>query len=448
MHNVLICPFGDVNLLASLGEKLRSSAPVYAPTYLCFTEYEREIYRSHRLPHVFIPPGERNSYLSSQSLAEATQFTKVLAKRHLGHPCDREIEAAAHHYAYAIARVIEEGAFRDIVLFNGRHNLFVAVLDQVADLLGCEKLVFEQGLFRPGYVTIDGAGVNARNSVRSLDALLGEDDLGYRSRPLYRAIVSQFPLLSSERCDFKQGVDLWRLSMAYAHSKLQPSHRLYLRSAENRDLLESALLPTKQKVAKTNCLERLLHDPQYDYVILCPLQVETDTQIVLHSPWIRSMQDLVDHVAEAVAAFNRQSIKKACVLFKVHPMEQRRVTVTSPDAYLIHESTVTDILQRRCDLVVTINSTAGIEAIEKQLPVITLGDAFYSFPGVVHSNCLDASSLKEQLTSGLLTPRHDIALQQRFIGALKHKYQVRVQPTIQAAAPLTPVEPVSSPAGV
>lgn len=453
MQRVLVCPFGNVNLLVTLCENLRiASHGHYAPTYLCFTRYEREIYRTHRLPHVYVPPGEAGKWLPEQMLDEAVRYTRALAERHLQDPLRGTLESAANHYAKRIACAMETGSFRDVLLFNGRHNLFVSVLDQVSDLLGCRKLVFEQGLFRPDYLTIDGVGVNARNSVDSLEGLLDPEPYAYQRRALYRDLVAQLPLAASQTYDYKRSVTALRLSLAYAATKLEPKWRLFLRSAENRDLLEAACLPGGKKVDQTRLLPVIDNSREYDYMILCPLQVETDTQVVLHSPWIKTMQALVDHVGAAVQVFNQGSTRKACVVFKTHPMETRPCAVHHPDAFLIHESTVPDILRQRCDLVITINSTAGIEAIEARKPVITLGDAFYNFTGIVHSHCSAAAQLPQQIAEGLEHPAIDLTLQQRFIDALKRKYQVPLQSRPEAppqAPPLVmPVPRESSPVGV
>lgn len=453
MQRVLVCPYGDVNLLVTMCEKLRAAQPGrYDFHYVCHTRYEREIYRALDLPHTYIAPGSAGAWLPEAALQESIQFSTRLAQRHLGAPHAEHFEQAANHYAKRLACLIEQGGYDEVLLFNGRHNLFVATLDQVADLLGCRKLVFEQGLFRPDYLTIDGRGVNFRNSIDSLEDLLGPVPFAYQTRGLYQDLLRTLPLAADEPWDCKRRVSLFGLSLAYAAMKLEPKWRLFLRSAENRDLLESACLPPTKTAPKTEILEQVMSDLRYDFVILCPLQVETDTQIVLHSPQIRDMQSLIDHVTSAVATFNARSPRKACVLFKIHPCEPRVLAVNQPDAFLINESKVPDILRRRCDLVVTINSTAGIEAIEAHKPVITLGDAFYSFPGVISSHCPQPKALASHLEHALLEPSIDLTLQQRFIDALKHKYQVRYR-TTQEPAPLPP--PVlmpnvleSSPAGV
>lgn len=440
MHRVLVCPYGDVNLLVTLCEKLRAAEPArYDFHYVCHTRYEREIYRALDLPHTYIAPGSAGTWLPEAALQASIELSTLLAQRHFGERYPERFSRAANHYAKHLACLIEQGGYDDVLLFNGRHNLFVTVLDQVAELLDCRKLVFEQGLFRPNYLTIDGRGVNFRNSIDSLEGLLSPTPWAYQTRTLYQDLTRMMPLEGDEPWDCKRRVGLFGLSLAYAGMKLEPKWRLFLRSAENRDLLEAACLPPRKIAPTTNILENIYADERYDYVILCPLQVETDTQILLHSPRIRDMQSLVDTVSAAVTAFNRRSPRKACVLFKIHPCEPRVPSVTQPGAYVINESKVPEILHRRCDLAITLNSTAGIEAIEAHTPVITLGDAFYSFPGVISSHCPQPHALVDHVEHALLERGIDLTLQQRFIEALKQKYQVRIRAGRETAPQAPPV---------
>jgi capsular polysaccharide export protein len=86
---------------------------------------------------------------------------------------------------------------------------------------------------------------------------------------------------------------------------------------------------------------------------------------------------------------------------------------------------VPEIFQARCDLVITINSTVGIEAIDAGIPVITLGQAFYSFPGVVAGHCEEVKVLPGLIGEALADAGNvDREIQQRFIAALKEKYQL------------------------
>jgi capsular polysaccharide export protein len=427
MMRVLVCPFGGLNLLVTLFEKLRAAHPErYEITYLSFTEYDRAVYRRLGARSVHVPPGRDAGFFPPELLDEVVCFSRALAQRHLHRSLNGELQAAADHYGRTLARLLEREGFEYVVLFNGRMNLFVTALDVVAERAGVQRLVFEQGLFRPDYVTIDGRGVNWRNSVHSLEELLSDEPLDYQRTPLYRDLVGLLPLRRDGIVDYKRRVGPATLLRAYVRMKLQPRERIYLRTAENRDLLDAAVLPKRRRVRPTRILDSLLAAQRFRWVVLCPFQVETDTQIVLHSPYVRSMADFVRVVVDALKRFNAGRSERAGVLFKVHPMHDHAVALDCEDAFLVNESSVPEILRRRCDALVTINSTAGIEAIEAGRPVITLGQAFYNIPGVISGHCERPEDLAGHLEAALTRPTTDPELQRRFIAALRSKYQVRL----------------------
>jgi len=427
MIRVLVCPFGSVNLLLTLFEKLRRAFPgKYDVTYLSYTEYGRAMYRRLGAEHVHVPPGEAAQYFSDEELADVTAFSRRVAQIHLGQPMEAELCRAANHYGAELHRLIEANRYDQVVLFNGRMNLFITVLDTVVGQHGLPKLVFEQGLFRPNYLTIDGRGVNRCNSITSLEDLLSPTPFPYQQTELYRDLTSLLPLAKDETTDYKRRVPKLALAAAYLRTKLQPCWRIFLRSAENRDLLDAALFPRLRPAPKTQILDALLASDRFRHVILCPFQVETDTQILLHSPMVSSMRDYVRIITEALQTYNARHDEKACVLFKTHPMHDLQISVDREDAFIINESTVAQIFARRCDLVITVNSTVGIEGIEAGLPVITLGEAFYNLPGIISGHCTDPAELPGMIDSALHHQTVDPDLQWRFIQALKGKYQVRL----------------------
>ncbi len=427
MIKVLACPFGGVDLVLTLFEKLRRKFPdKYDVTYLSYTEYGRQIYARLDASHVHIPPGETARFFAADVLAEVTAFTRQVAKINLGRSLGGVLRRAANHYGTELNQLFEENQYDHVVEFNGRMNLFITVLDTLADHRGISKLVFEQGLFRPNYVTIDGRGVNRHNSIDSLEALLSSDPFPYQQTALYRDLTSLLPLPKDDIQSYKRQVPKLSLAVAYLRMKLQPRARVFLRTAEGRDLLDAVVFPRMRPAPKTCILDSILATGRFKHVILCPFQVETDTQVLIHSPIVRTMRKYVAIISDAVAAYNAGREDRACALFKVHPMHDLHIQVDHEDAFLINESTVPEILQRRCDLVITINSTAGIEAIEAGLPVITLGEAFYNMPKIISGTCREPSELLALIRRALAEPTVDRALQKRFIRALKEKYQVRL----------------------
>jgi len=98
--------------------------------------------------------------------------------------------------------------------------------------------------------------------------------------------------------------------------------------------------------------------------VLVPLQVESDTNIRLHSPFKR-MQDFVRHCEKKFAG--------KPVVFKIHPKDPKVRLTGSGRNYIAHrESFVT--LAQEASLVYGINSTCLLEAALLGIPVEAVGE--------------------------------------------------------------------------
>lgn len=121
--------------------------------------------------------------------------------------------------------------------------------------------------------------------------------------------------------------------------------------------------------------------------IFVPFQVKLDSQILLNSPWIRSMEQLVQALSHAGIRLGRHAPH---LVFKEHP------SCSSPYPHL-HELVAehptlhfanghsTEALIRGSMGVITVNSTVGVEALLLNRPVLALGNAVYEIPGVTSS---------------------------------------------------------------
>lgn len=210
-----------------------------------------------------------------------------------------------------------------VVLWNG-HRMPESAVKTAADRLGITVIHIENGCL-PNTRTVDARGVNA-------DSAIPRDPAFYRRQP--------------------QGEDKdWQLVPRNWHrSKDAP-----------RD--SEAWLP-----------ERFL---------FVPFQVDTDSQLVLHSPWIADMRQLVEVLRAA-----RPHLGDIDIVFKEHPSspyhyDDLHAALQDTDGLLFRNSVSTQELIEKSVGVLTINSTVGIEALLFRKPVITVGDAFYNMPGLV-----------------------------------------------------------------
>lgn len=122
-----------------------------------------------------------------------------------------------------------------------------------------------------------------------------------------------------------------------------------------------------------------------DKTIFVPFQVETDSQILFFSPWIHSMRELATTLIRASESLP-QGWRFIC---KLHPKEPknhrrlRRLFNQHPSIELVEKDADTREYVYKAGAVLTINSTAGVEAMLERKKVIVLGHAFYAIKGMV-----------------------------------------------------------------
>jgi capsular polysaccharide export protein len=114
--------------------------------------------------------------------------------------------------------------------------------------------------------------------------------------------------------------------------------------------------------------------------IFVPFQVDYDTQIISHSPWIQDMDEFY-RVLQNLVRKLPENIK---IYVKEHPASSRCYQyLHSRDSRIEFKNSMeTESLMNNAEMVITINSTVGLESIIKNKPVISLGNAFYSIEGL------------------------------------------------------------------
>lgn len=216
---------------------------------------------------------------------------------------------------------------------------------------------FEFGYFRPFTLTIEESGLNDYNSVP-------RDPEFFRN--LYPDVKEDFDSLLKPSTAVLNGNE--SLSKILGH----PPTRVMNRGKLARKF---------QKRKSINLNKR--------YVFV-PFQVESDTQIIEHSPHIKSMANLVAITAEAVFDYNLKYNDELKVVFKPHPVDvDVKIEYIAdllkyyPHTEIAYTETTQNLLGN-ATLVITINSTVGIEALTQKKSVITLGNAFYAIPGLAN----------------------------------------------------------------
>lgn len=121
--------------------------------------------------------------------------------------------------------------------------------------------------------------------------------------------------------------------------------------------------------------------------IFIPFQVPTDSQIMVQSPWVHSMEQLYHLIVAAHSRVYQASDDEDIpyLVFKEHPSWPGNFTNLyhqHPYCLFANENNTQSLIEN-AQAVITINSTVGLESLLLGQKVITLGNACYNVEGMV-----------------------------------------------------------------
>lgn len=182
---------------------------------------------------------------------------------------------------------------------------------------------------------------------------------------------------------------------------------------------ESELLPSEIGVRKNKLKDdgrRIKKPSKYIFVVF---QVPSDSQILNLSPWVKSMYHLYDIVFEMA-----DKIPDLNFVIKEHPSFKLKIfKKIKPHSRIIFDNWGdTKELIENSDAVLTVNSTAGLEALVLGKKVITLGLANYNLKNLV----LNAQNLDElyKVLLKIAEWSFDNTLREQFLKYYYHRYLI------------------------
>ncbi|QKS65357.1 capsular biosynthesis protein [Cupriavidus gilardii] len=285
-----------------------------------------------------------------------------------------------------LRRLILDRQVDAVVVFGSsrRHHRIAA---RVASELGIAFWVFEEGYVRPDYITLEANGVNADSPLVKLSL----DQIPEVPRPLRRQrFENTFRKMAWHSfLYFAAGVVGQKAYPHYRHHKPFGLHEAaqWIRAGVRR-----VLYAQKER----DSIKRLLADDHPPFFLVA-LQVYNDSQIRVHSPWKR-MDDFIEWV---VYSFANYAPSDAILVVKHHPMDRGHtnyaVTIANCAARFgaigrvlyLHDAHLPSLLHH-CRGLVTVNSTAGLQALYHRVPVIALGRCFYAKAGLTYQGSIDA----------------------------------------------------------
>lgn len=182
----------------------------------------------------------------------------------------------------------------------------------------------------------------------------------------------------------KQGVN-WRSSLKYLKKEEYMGIQI---DSEIMDRIYLTDLVPREKRKSFFSISENRETQIPEFFCFLPFQVSKDSQIKLYSPWISTMPELVDIVFSAITRYNQRNKMNMKLVIKEHPSDFGRVSYEKfkstwkSKGIVVGNSVKTQELIEEAEVIITINSSVGMESLLKKKPVILLGNAAYHQVGI------------------------------------------------------------------
>ena len=292
-----------------------------------------------------------------------------------------------------LLRVCNRNSITDLILFGDRREFHEMAIEVLAEAVPDIRVwVFEEGYFRPHWVTMDHWGVNARSSLPASRAALMTEVEGLEGvrepgsetiQPWFR----EFAPVALRYYFSMQGMQGQFPHFTY-HRVVTPQSELWgwSRSWIARLLMNSD--PSEK--------QRFANRPKGRHFVFA-LQLEGDYQIRRYSPFSQNQQ-VIEHV---LRSFAKNASANDTLVLKPHPYDydwmrwqalvrqQARVLGVENRVMVITRCSPSEILND-CSGFLTINSTFALKAMELGIPVKALGQAFWNYAPLTHEGSLES----------------------------------------------------------
>lgn len=289
----------------------------------------------------------------------------------------------------AFAQILADKQITDVMLFGDCRDHHMAAT-KVCRELKIPVHVFEEGYIRPDWVTFERDGVNGHSQ-------LPRDPQWYLETAAKLPPVEQHaPVPSSFRRRAIEGL-AYNLAdvLTRWHYNNWNNHRPWHPLVEGMGWLRK-LRRRKEREAQGAALIQRLEASGAPY-FLFPLQLDSDAQIRLHSPFA----GIAEATKVVLASFAQHAPANTRLVIKEHPLDNgvrdwelvsrdlaARFGVADRVDYL-PSGDIVPVAKRSLGMV-TINSTSGTIGLSMGIPAVVLGTAIYDIAGITCQDGLDA----------------------------------------------------------
>ena len=283
-------------------------------------------------------------------------------------------------------KFLREKGITDLVLFGDCRPYHVSA-HGVAAIRDVRTHVLEEGYLRPHWMTLEPEGVNARSSLSRDKEWFKEQARLLPPEPPLPSITASFRRRARDSYWYYHRVVTGRLTFPHYRS-----HRPMPIISEGFGWLWKFFRERRERKRTDGVLQSLQGKPLF----LFPLQLSGDYQIRAHSPF-PDMQSAASYVIESFAA---HAPKEMHLLLKAHPLDSsffnwakfvrrhaRRLEIEGR-IHFVDGGDLDEMILRARGFV-CVNSTSATQALAKDIPVCTIGEAIYDMAGLTHQGHVD-----------------------------------------------------------
>ena len=250
--------------------------------------------------------------------------------------------------------------------------------------------VFEEGYFRPHYITFEKDGVNDYSSEPREVSFYVEAAKTLPKAPEPQPVAPGFWPVARLAAYY-----YWSM---YWHKRYYPAYRHH--RSDNifwytKAWLQSGWIKISKHRTEKQLTTQIEQGGLGDFFIV-PLQVHNDSQIKVHSPF----KSVASFIRIVIKSFALHAPAEAKLVFKHHPMDRGFIDYTNlldklakhykleGRIYYVFDIPL-PVLMRKAKGMVVVNSTSGLSGLIHALPVNVLGKANYDLAGITCSDSLE-----------------------------------------------------------
>ncbi|HUD29800.1 MAG TPA: capsular biosynthesis protein [Novosphingobium sp.] len=288
--------------------------------------------------------------------------------------------------------LLNDRGITDVVLFGDCRDHHMPAI-RICRERGVPVHVFEEGYVRPDWVTLELGGVNGHSSLPRDPAWYRETASRLPPVPPHAQVPSSFRRRAAEGLAYNFADVLTRW-----HYPGWSNHRPWHPVVEGMGWWRKLCRRKEREASAVQLMARLAaaREEGRDPYFLFPLQLDSDAQIRLHSPFA----GIADALRLVVGSFAAHAPAGTRLVVKEHPLDNgvrdwRQVTADMAELFGVADRVDYlawgDIVPvtRGAEGVVTINSTSGTLALAEGVPVVVLGHAVYDVPDITCQGGLD-----------------------------------------------------------